>query len=443
MSISSRKRTGIVVVTTLALVFSTMVAVTSASAAKDDWNCKPTKAKPVTIRMIEFFAGPARTPLLNAFARQYEAKNPGVKIELISPSQADSAAKITQLLQAKNVDIIEPAAAILGQALSANQLANIYPYFSKTKAFKALTPYSKYLATIYGKKTLYMIPSGYYTKASFVRTEIFKAAGVAIPKTWTDIYNAKKIQKDNSYIYAMRGARASFTQALFITWAYNAPNLSKGGMYTKDGKISMFATPEAQAALDMLMKIWKEASPAASIGWGYPEMVQGFVDGVANYLIQDNEVIQIVDEKYAPFDSGKWIMAQIPKGPTGYSAQTIGGGGWSVTASSPCKNIAAGFLDYITQDPQHSSFARAYGVGPVTTTAAKDTFFKTGPWAVYSKIALDPKEIKLDASETSKPCYGEFFVLADKDMQDLYSGAKTTSQVLKEWAAFWEGAKCK
>ncbi len=441
VSISSRKRTGIAVVTTLALVFSTMIAVTSASAAKDDWSCKPTKAKPVTIRMIEFFAGPARTPLLNAFARQYEAKNPGVKIELISPSQADSAAKITQLLQAKSVDIVEPGAAVFVQALSAKQIANIYPYFSKTKAWKKLTPYSQSQALMYGKKTLYMVPSGYYIKAGFVRTEPFKAAGVAIPKTWTDILNAKKIQTDNSYVYSMRGARASFTHAVHIVRAYVAPNLNKGGFYTKDGK-SMFATPEAQAGLDTLMKIWRDVSPPASIGWGYPEMVQGFVDGVANYLIQDNEVIQIVDEKYAPYESGKWVMAQIPKGPTGYSAQDISSNGWFVTASAKCKNIASDFLDFITQDPQHSSFARAYGVGPVTKTASKDPFFKTGPWAIYSKIALDPKEIKLDGSDGAKPCYGEFFPQADKDMQDLYSGAKTTSQVLKEWASFWEGPKC-
>ena len=78
----------------------------TSSAADATWNCKPTKAKPVTVRLIEYFAGPARTPLLNAYARQFESKNPGVKVEIISPSQADSPAKITQLLQAKNVDIV-------------------------------------------------------------------------------------------------------------------------------------------------------------------------------------------------------------------------------------------------------------------------------------------------------------------------------------------------
>lgn len=435
-------RKGAAVVAALALGVSVFTVGTS-SAADATWNCVPTKAKPVKVRLIEFFAGPARTPLLNAFARTYETTHPNVKVEIISPSQADSAAKITQLLQAKNIDIIEPGAAIGGQAMSAKQLANIFPYFSKTKGYAGLTDYSKFQAQIYGKGTIYTVPNGYYTKASFVRVQPFKDAGIAIPTTWTDIYNAKSMQKPgvNSYVYSMRGARASFTQAVFIIRAYNAPDLNSGGYYNKSTGTSMFNNPVSKTALDQLMKIWNEASPPGSIAWGYPEMVQGFIDGTANYLIQDNEVIQMVDEKYAPYESGKWIMAQIPKGPTGYSAQDVTGGSWAVAESSKCKNIAAGFLDYITQDPQASIFARAYGVGPVTKTAAKDPFFKTGAWAIYSKVGLDPKEIKLDGTDVSQPCYGDFFTQADKDMQAMKAGTLTTSAALAQWATYWD-TKC-
>lgn len=440
-------RKSIATVTVVALAISVLTMGTS-SAADATWNCKPTKAKPVTVRLIEFFAGPARTPLLNAYARQFEAKNPNVKVEIISPSQADSAAKITQLLQAKNVDIVEPAGAIMGQAMSAKQLANIYPYFSKTKGWAGLTDYSKFQAELYGKKTTYMVPNGYYVKAAFVRPEPIAAGAPAVlakikkgTATWADILAAKSSNTATSAMYAMRGARASFTQAIFIIRAYNAPDLNSGGYWNKSTKTSMFNSAKSKEALDLMMKIWKEASPAASVAWGYPEMVQGFVDGTAHYLIQDNEVIQIVDEKYAPFDSGKWIMAQMPKGPTGYAAQDVSGGGWSVAQSSKCKNIATNFLDYITTDPQHSSFARAYGVGPVTKTAASDPFFKTGAWAIYDKIGKDPKELKLDGSDVAQVCYGEFFTQADKDMQAMYAGSLSTADALKQWATFWD-TKC-
>ena len=440
-------RKSIATVTVVALAISVLTMGTS-SAADATWNCKPTKAKPVTVRLIEFFAGPARTPLLNAYARQFEAKNPNVKVEIISPSQADSAAKITQLLQAKNVDIVEPAGAIMGQAMSAKQLANIYPYFSKTKGWAGLTDYSKFQAELYGKKSTYMVPNGYYVKAAFVRPEPIAAGAPAVlakikkgTATWADILAAKSSNTATSAMYAMRGARASFTQAIFIIRAYNAPDLHSGGYWNKSTKTSMFNSAKSKDALDLMMKIWKEASPAASVAWGYPEMVQGFVDGTAHYLIQDNEVIQIVDEKYAPFDSGKWIMAQMPKGPTGYAAQDVSGGGWSVAQSSKCKNIATNFLDYITTDPQHSSFARAYGVGPVTKTAASDPFFKTGAWAIYDKIGKDPKELKLDGSDVAQVCYGEFFTQADKDMQAMYAGSLSTADALKQWATFWD-TKC-
>ena len=441
--ISTRKAAA--VVASLALAFGGIsVATSSAATVAKDWSCKPTKAKPVTIRMIEYFAGPARTPLLNAFARQYEAKNPGVKIDLISPSQADSPAKITQLLQAKNIDILEPAGAIYSQAVVAGQLADIATEFKKTKAYKFLTPYTKQMAEQTTKGKIYGIGNGYYTKASFVRADRFKAAGLAIPKTWQDIYDAKKMQKDNQYVYAMRGAAAAHSQALFIIHAYLAPNLNETGLQTKDGK-SIFSTPEAQTAMDLLLKIWKEAAPAASVAWGYPEMVKGFHTGVANYLIQDNEVIQIVEENFEPYAKGNWTMSQIPKGPKGYSAQFIGAGGlWSIAQASKCKNVALGFLDYITQDPQHSAFARAYGVGPVTTTAANDPFFKTGAWSIYAKINADPKELKFSGVRGPKltACYGAMYGQLDKDMAKLYTGDLTTTQLLKGWADGLGKAEC-
>lgn len=437
-------RKGIAFASAIGLAVSLMTVVSSSAAVDATWSCKPTKSKPVTIRMIEYFAGPARTPLLNAYARQYEQKNPGVKIDLISPSQADSPAKITQLIQAKNVDIVEPAGAIYLQAVTAKQLADVSKYFKPMKSYQNLTDYAKQMAEQTTKGKIYGIPSGFYTKASFVRTDRFKAAGIAVPKTWQDVYNAKSMQKDNQYVYAMRGAAAAHSQALFITLAYNAPNLNQTGLQTKDGK-SIFSTPESKVAMDLLVKIWKEAAPAASISWGYPEMVKGFHTGVANYLIQDNEVIQIVEENFESYDKGNWAMAQIPKGPNGYSAQAVGAGGiWSITNSAKCKNVALGFLDYITQDPQHAGFARAYGVGPVTKTAAQDPFFKKGAWAIYSKINADKKEMQLSGIKGPKlsACYGAMYGTMDKDMAKLFTGDKTTADVLKEWTAGLTGEAC-
>jgi len=426
----------------LGLAASIITVTTSAAATDKTWACTPSKSKPVTVRLIEYFAGPARTPLLNAFARQYEGAHPGVKVEIISPSQADSPAKITQLLQAGAVDIVEPGGAILGQAMSAKQLADIYPYISKAPSWKGLTAYSQFQAQSFGKGTAYVIPNGYYTKAAFVRVQPFKDAGIAIPKTWTDILAAKPIQKDNSYVYSMRGARASFTQAIFAIRAYNAPDLNSGGYFNKSTGTSMFNNAKSKAALDTIMKIWHEVSPPASVSWGYPEMVQGFIDGTANYLIQDNEVIQMVDEKYAPYTSGKWVMAQMPKGPTGYSAQDVSGTGWAVTKASKCKNVAAGFIDFLSSDPQASIFARAYGVGPFTVGAAKDPFFKTGAWAIYNTIGQDPKEMKLNGIDVNQACYGQFFTDADKDMQAMYAGTLTTADALKKWAAYWDSSAC-
>jgi len=432
-------RSGLAVIAALGLTTGLVTASNGSAATKVDptWNCVPSKSKPANISLIEYFAGPARTPLLNAFARQYEQNHPGVKINIISPSQADAPAKITQLLQAGAVDIVEPGGNIQGNAVSAKQLANIYPYISKSKSWAGLTDYSQFQAQAFGKNVIYVMPNGYYTKAAFIRTQPFKDAGLPLPKTWDDILNASsKINTSSSWVYAMRGAKASFTQAIFIIRAYNAPDLNLGGYFNKSTGKSMFENPLSQVALDKLMQIWHKASPPAAVSWGYPEMVQGFVNGTANYLIQDNEVIQIVSDGFAPFGQG-WTLAQMPKGPTGYSAQDVSGTGWSVTQASKCKNVAAGFIDFLSSDPQASIFARAYGVGPITKTASKDPFFKTGAWSIYNTIGQDPKELKLNGEDVNQACYGAFFTQADKDMQAMYAGTLSTSDALKSWASYW------
>jgi multiple sugar transport system substrate-binding protein len=231
---------------------------------------------------------------------------------------------------------------------------------------------------------------------------------------------------------------------MIIVQSYVAPNMNETGLQTKDGK-SIFSTPQAKTALDLLLKIWKEAAPAASVTWGYPEMVKGFHTGVANYLIQDNEVIQIVEENFEPYSKGNWVMAGIPKGPTGYSAEFKGAGGiWSIAQASKCKNVALGFLTYITEDPQHSSFARSYGVGPITSTAVKDAFFSKGAWAIYDKINKDKKHLQFTGIRGPKltACYGAMYGQLDKDMAKLYTGDLTTTQLLKGWADGLGKAEC-
>lgn len=53
----------------------------------------------------------------------------------------------------------------------------------------------------------------------------------------------------------------------------------------------MFATPESLQAMNFYKQLYKEASPADSVSWGFQEMVQGFVSGSTAMLIQDPDVI--------------------------------------------------------------------------------------------------------------------------------------------------------
>ncbi|MCM2532799.1 hypothetical protein NDK43_10885 [Neobacillus pocheonensis] len=62
----------------------------------------------VTLRMVESLTSPTRTKLLREMLNKFEAANPTIKVDLISPPLQSADEKITQMLMAKqDIDVLE------------------------------------------------------------------------------------------------------------------------------------------------------------------------------------------------------------------------------------------------------------------------------------------------------------------------------------------------
>jgi len=67
-----------------------------------------TFSQQVTLRMIQVFTSPLRTKILEEIIAKFEAQNPGVKIELISPPYETAYQKIYLMVSAEEpLDIVE------------------------------------------------------------------------------------------------------------------------------------------------------------------------------------------------------------------------------------------------------------------------------------------------------------------------------------------------
>ncbi|WP_188187707.1 ABC transporter substrate-binding protein [Nonomuraea sp. SYSU D8015] len=382
----------------------------------------------VRLRMIESLTSPERTKLIKSLIADFEKANPGVTVELVSPPLDSADQKITQILQTKkDLDVLEVRDHTAKSFSNNGWLAELPT--ADWPGWSDLTELAQKKAVEVGGKA-YLIPYGFYQRTLFYRTD----RGMAQPPTtWQELYEAgKKMTSGDRFGYSFRGGKGGADYAVQMISAYNGDKLDpEKSFYLKD-KRTIFSTPEAAQAMDLYVKIFKEASPPDSVSWGYPEMVQGFTSGVTGMLIQDPEVIKTVE------DSGvtAWSTAPIPKGPSGYAFQPVGYAGWGVTSFTKHPKEAVKLVQFLSEAKQSIAFAKGNSLIPISKQAQNDPQFSQGAWKAYLQAQQDPKQV-ITIRPVDYPGWSQWGVDSDRDVQSLLTGKKSIPEVLKSWDAFW------
>jgi ABC-type sugar transport system, periplasmic component len=383
----------------------------------------------VRLRMIESLTSPDRTKLIKSLLADFEKANPGVTVELISPPLESADQKITQIMQTgKDLDVVE-VRDHTAKSFSNNGWLLELPT-TQWPGWTELTELTRQKAVEVGGKA-YLIPYGFYQRTLFYRTDWGMDRP---PATWQELYeSAKRMTTGDRYGYSFRGGKGGADYAVMMISAYNGDKLDPEKSFFLKDKRTIFATPEAAEALDLFVKIFKEASPPDSVSWGFPEMVQGFTSGVTGMLIQDPEVIKTVEE------SGlrNWATAPIPKGPTGYAFQPVGYAGWGVTSFSRHREQAVKLVQFLSEPAQSIRFAKGNSLIPTAKSAENDPQFSQGAWKAYLEAQRDPKQV-ITIRPVDYPGWSKFLVDSDRDIQSLITGGTTVAEVLKRWDAFWQ-----
>lgn len=424
----------------ICLLLSIVVGCSQGSSTETNGNGKDSDGK-VTLKMIESLSSPARTALLNEFIDKFEARNPNIKVELISPPFNGADQKITQMLMAKEaLDVVEVREFNAKQFAMNGFIEDLKPYTEKWKNYDSLNDIAKKRAN-WVDNTPYYIPNGLYQRVLFYRTDWFKEAGLEVPKTWDEFYEAAKKLTDpakNRYGYSFRGGPTGWDYALITMWAYNGKEVNPdNAFYLENGK-TLFSSPESLEALNFYKKVYKEVSPPDSISWGFPEMVQGFVSGSTAMLIQDAEVIDAAKEK---LQDGTWATAPLPIGPSGVAPQVVSGPGWGMTAYSKHKEEAWKLIEFLSDPEQSNEYTKRSSVIPVHQNAYNDEFYKTGYFKPYGDMNAQP-DIFLDVTRPIDfKGWGAWQSAADQDLQAFLSGNTSAKDLLKKWDEYWTKEK--
>ena len=396
----------------------------------------------VTLRMVESLTSPTRTKLLRDMLDKFEAANPNIKVDLISPPLQSADQKITQMLMAKeDIDVLEVREQTVKNWANDKFIEDLTPYTSKWTDWNNLTETIKHGATAVDDKPYY-IPYGVYEKTLFYRKDWFKAAGLEAPKTWDELVtDAIKLTdpSKNRYGYSFRGGAGVSDYIEFMTWSNLGKQINqKDSYFTTDGHV-MFEKPEAKQVLDTLMNLYKKASPPDSISWSYPEMVQGFTSGETALLIQDPEVIATAEKNMV---KGTWDTAPLPTGtPSNVAQQPAGTAGWGIGAFSKHKEEAWKLVSFLSSPEQNLYFAKNNSLIPIFLSAGDDPYFKEGYYNSYIQMNAKPDEFLVADRPVQYPGYAEYRTMVDKDVQALLLGKLSKEDALSKWTDFWKKQK--
>jgi multiple sugar transport system substrate-binding protein len=393
----------------------------------------------VRLQMVESLTNPARTEVVRELLDEFEAQNPGVTVDLVSPPTDQADQKIQQMLQSgTGVDVVEVRDSTVGAFSNNGWLYDLSDDVTGWPGWDDLTDNAQAVSEADGSR--YFVPYGFYGLSLFYRTDLVEEAGFdGPPASWEELLEqASAIQdpEQNTYGYAFRGGQNGFANVVAAIEAYTIDDLDVEDAYRLEDGSTIFAAPGAQDAVDTYFSLFEQASPPSAVSWGYPEMVEGFTNGSTAFLLQDPEVIATVAQS-TTIDESQWSTAPLLTGPTGKAAQPLATAGWGVAEASENKEAAVDLVEFLSGEEPATRFAQENSLVPIIDGAGEDPFYKEGPWSSYVTMTEDPDTYVNVVQPRGASWWTEWEQKADQDLQAVLLGSMTTSELLQEWDTFW------
>ena len=218
------KKTLFVVLLTSLVLSSTFAAGTKEATTKG----------PLTLTFFETMTSPSRTAQIQELIAKYEALNPNVKIDLVSPPYEQADNKLTLMLNSnQELDIIEVRDHTVKQFVNNNKLVDLTSYIASWDEGNDLLPLTMAAAKTVND-TAFLLPQFFFVKGLFVRTDVLKDHGfTSMPKTTEELYEmsiAITNKAPNQYGFGFRGKGSAFKISDILILS-DVGNISKDNIY--------------------------------------------------------------------------------------------------------------------------------------------------------------------------------------------------------------------
>jgi raffinose/stachyose/melibiose transport system substrate-binding protein len=304
-------------------------------------------AAETTIKWLHLEVNPNQVKIWEEVARDFEAKNPGVKIELQFLENEAYKAKLPSMLQSKDRPhiIYSWAGGVLKSQIEAGVLEDITAPMAGYK--DNLAPAAVNAFTIDGK--IYGVPFAQSQTGFFYNRELMAKAGLdgAKIKTWDDLLEAVKKLKAAGITPLMVGGADKWP--IHFYWTNLAVRI--GGKAAFDaalrGENGGFAGETfIKAGQTFKQLVDLEPFQNGFLGFKNPQAVGAFGDGKAAMTLAISTAYAqqrslSADKKGISDENLGWFDFPIVTGGKGDPSDTLGGiNGWLVTKDAPKETIA-------------------------------------------------------------------------------------------------------
>ncbi|WP_081223724.1 sugar ABC transporter substrate-binding protein [Streptomyces sp. M41(2017)] len=336
--------------------------------------------------------GGVRTDIWKQIIADFEKKYPAIKVDYVGIPAASAQSKYDTAIQGGGLpDVGGVGTAMLAEVAVQGALEPLDGRLGKSplkgKLSENLLDVSRAAG---GGDTLYQVPTSANNGTLWYRTDLFKAAGLDAPTTWSKFYDAAAKLSDkgkNRFGFTIRGGEGSIAPALDAAYGQSGiTSFWKGDRTTVND-------PENVAALAKYVALYKKVTPSADVNNDFTKMVAQWDSGTIGMLSHNLGSYQ---DHLKALGAGAFRGVPNPTQDDGTRVQVSNPvDGLTLFKSGKNKAAAWKFIEFAVSAAENSKFNESAGQVPANTDAAKDQWIQRAEPTRLAAEALNGGSTKI------------------------------------------------
>ncbi|MET3367995.1 UNVERIFIED_CONTAM: multiple sugar transport system substrate-binding protein [Jeotgalibacillus campisalis] len=384
------------------------------AAPAGDASAAPIASGPAT-GTITLWAQGSEGEALPALLKEFEAENPGVKVNVTAiPWDAALSKYQTAIAGGTTPDVAQMGTTWMGDFSES--------FDATPSEIDASTFFPGSVKSTEVQGTSYGVPWYVDTRVVYYRSDLAEKAGITeAPETWDDFKAmAKGLQEKAGAKYGIQlptGVAGSYMDTLPFQWSNGAK------LMNDDGTKWTLDTPEAADALKFYSGFFSEgiASKAASTG---TTAEAAFVDGSAPMMISGPWHVGLLNKAGGEGFADKYKVALMPKAKT--STSFVGGSNMVVFKKSKNRDASWKLLQWLSKPEVQLKWYKATGDLPSHESAWNDPSLSGD-----SKLSVFGQQLKTTNNPPSVQTWTQVAAAADTEIEQIVKAGKDPEEALK------------